>query len=193
MTLTDAMLDAELPPGLRWKAWMHFTPVAVARGAVALLAPAPNTAVLDVGAGAGKFCLVAAAAYPATTFVGIEQRPPLVRIATRLARQLGLPNTEFHAGDAFALDWQRFAGFYFYNPFTEQTLAGPLVLDREGTPDPTGFMRDLEATRTRLAVAGLGTRVVTYHGFGAPPPAGYDQLASVPIGTDRLELWVKAR
>lgn len=172
---------------------MHFTPVAVARAAVQLLAPPAGSSVLDVGAGSGKFCLVGAAECAAVTFVGVEHRPKLVQIATRLARQLALPNAQFIASDAFALDWSGYASFYFYNPFTEQTLQGPLTLDAARSHDPHGYLRDLDATRARLAAAAVGTRVVTYHGFGAAPPAGYELHASQAIGSDRLELWVKAR
>ena len=42
-----------------------------------------------------------------------------------------------------------------------------------------GFQRYrtcVRLVRERLAALPLGTRVVTYHGFGAPPPAGYTQF-----------------
>ena len=46
--------------------------------------------------------------------------------------------------------------------------------------------------RQRLAQARSGTRVVTYHGFGAEPPEGYVLKADEACGSDRLQLWVKA-
>jgi len=43
----------------------------------------------------------------------------------------------------------------------------------------------------QLAVAKVGTRVVTYHGFGAPLPTGYALTTEEACGTDRLQLWIK--
>lgn len=49
------------------------------------------------------------------------------------------------------------------------------------------------AVRRRLADARIGTRVVTYHGFGGAAPAGYDLLSEEAFGSDRVELWQKTR
>jgi tRNA G46 methylase TrmB len=87
-----------------------------------MLAPEPGMSVLDVGAGAGKFCITAALAMPNAQFVGIEWRPHLVRFATRLAREWSLSNVRFVHGDALALDWSLYDAFYLYNPFAEQIL-----------------------------------------------------------------------
>jgi hypothetical protein len=37
----------------------------------------------------------------------------------------------------------------------------------------------------------VGTRVVTYHGFGASPPSGYVRTSDERIGSGRLALWIK--
>ena len=50
----DALIDDLYPEGVAQHSKVHFTPVAVARCAVALLAPTPEHRVLDLGAGAGK-------------------------------------------------------------------------------------------------------------------------------------------
>src|SRR5262245_28809992 len=88
----DRAFDEQLPPRLQIRADMHFTPVEVARLAARLLASSPGMTVLDVGAGAGKFCLVAALAVPDCEFVGVELRPHLVDLANALARNLGIHN-----------------------------------------------------------------------------------------------------
>lgn len=188
----DAIFDDQLPRAMQGKSAVHFTPVSVARHAARLLAPNPGMRVLDVGAGPGKFCVVAAAEVPTCTFVGVELRSHLVPAATRLAARMSLANVTFLAGDAFELDWSEYDAFYFYNPFAEQLGRKAFALDSKMELMPSKFLHYVTATRERLARARAGTRVVTYHSFGAPAPHGYDFVASHPAGSDRLELWIKA-
>lgn len=189
----DSEFDDHFPRQLQVKSSMHFTPIAVARCAARLLAPVPGMRVLDVGAGPGKFCVVAAREVPSGTFVGIELRPHLVRIAKRLARQLSISNVQFLAGDAFDLDWSQFDAFYFYNPFAEQMHETPFLLDRTLDMDPSKFLHYVDAVCERLRTARIGTRIVTYHGFGASPPTGYDLVETHKVGSDHLQLWIKTR
>lgn len=176
---------------LRLKAPIHFTPIDVARHAAALLALDRGMTVLDVGAGVGKFCIAAALAAPHAEFVGVERRSHLVRLAERLARTMQLSNVRFLHADAIDLDWSEYDAFYLYNPFAEQMFDAAFVLDHTVEFDPSGFLRCVSAVRRRLAAARIGTRVVTYHGFGAPPPLGYELAREDTIGTDRLALWIK--
>jgi len=69
-----------------------------------LLVTDERSTVLDVGSGAGKFCLIGAASTGAT-FVGVEQRPRLVRIARETSRRAGVTNVEFIHDNAMSLDW----------------------------------------------------------------------------------------
>ncbi|HEU4731424.1 MAG TPA: class I SAM-dependent methyltransferase [Kofleriaceae bacterium] len=189
----DAGFDDQLPVSLQPKSPVHFTPVEVARQAASLLAPEPGMTVLDVGAGVGKFCIAAALAQPAVKFVGVEQRPHLVQIANRLARVWGLSNARFVHADALHLDWSRFDAFYFFNPFGEHLFTSALVLDRTIELTPSTFLLYVTAVHERLARARPGTRVVTYHGYGGPPPASYELIRDEAVGTDRLALWIKTR
>jgi len=187
----DAAFDELLPTGLQLKSSFHFTPIAVARYAAHLLAPAPGMSVLDVGAGVGKFCLAAALALPGVQFTGAEWRPHLVCLARQLAKKLGLSNVDFLAVDAFELDWAHYDAFYFYNPFAEQLVDAELALDRTIDLDEVNFVRHVTEVWQRLAYARPGTRVVTYHGYGAPIPPGYELMRADEIGSDRVELWIK--
>lgn len=187
----DVAFDEQLPISLQLQAGFHFTPVAVARAAAQLLALRPRMSVLDVGSGAGKFCITAAAAHPEAQFVGVEWRPSLIRIARALAARSGVTNVQFIQADALDLDWSEFDAFYFYNPFAEQLIDGSFKLDGAIASDPLDYITYVGAVRERLARARLGTRVVTFHGFGATPPLCYElQFAQTTID-GRLELWVK--
>jgi len=189
----DAAFDDLLPLGLQLKSSVHFTPIDVARHAARLLAPRPGMLVLDVGAGVGKFCLAAALALPLASFVGAEWRPHLVSFARRIASEVRQTNARFVEVDALDLDWSHYDAFYFYNPFGEQLFDDELALDRTIDLDAINFVRYVTAVRHRLAQARLGTRVVTYHGYGAPIPPGYELMRADAIGTDRVELWIKTR
>jgi SAM-dependent methyltransferase len=187
--LDDDAFDDQLPFHLQIKAAVYFTPVQIARSAARLLAPRPGMVVLDVGAGAGKFCITAASTVPDATFVGIEWRGELVALANRLAEKAGLSNVSFAHGDALDLDWSPYDGFYLYNPFAEQLFPPGCGLDRTTDFDPHNYILYVTAVRERLASVRAGTRVVTYHGFGAPLPENYEWVSGDPTG--RLELWIK--
>jgi hypothetical protein len=186
---SDAAFDDQLPSSLQFKASMYFTPLEVARRAAILLAPDPGMTVLDVGAGVGKFCFAAAMEMPFATFIGVEWREHLVTLANELACKLKLANTRFIHANALDLDWSTYDAFYFFNPFAEQLYAGEFVLDDSIALDPANFDAYVIAVRDRLSRSPIGTRIVTYHGFGAFPPLGYEQCCEEGL----LELWIKRR
>jgi SAM-dependent methyltransferase len=184
--------DRLLPQRWRRQSDVHFTPAAVARRAADMLVDRPGMRVLDVGAAVGKFCILAARHAPDAAFLGVERRPHLVRIAERLARQLGLPNVTFACADAMTLDWSTFDAFYLFNPFAEHLRCNVPTLDRTLELDPAHFLFYVQCVWERLAAARAGTRVVTYHGFGTEPPPSYVLTAEEDVGTGSLQSWVKA-
>lgn len=187
----DDVFDRLLPPEIQIKSSVHFTPVAVARRAAHLLAPMPGMRILDIGAGPGKFCVVAAREAPASIFVGVEVHAGFVAIARELAARVGTPNASFIEGNAMDVEWSNYDAFYFYNPFAEYLHQTIPRVDRMSPADPSLFVAYVTGARQRLAAARAGTRVVTYHTFGAPAPFGYELTETHPIGTDRLDLWIK--
>src|SRR5262245_18490885 len=91
----DRDFDEVFPFWSRKASSVHWTPVEVAVRAAMLLtgpaaSPASVTRILDVGAGIGKFCILAAAILPSARVRGIEQRAHLVDIARTAAGKLGL-------------------------------------------------------------------------------------------------------
>jgi SAM-dependent methyltransferase len=189
----DLEFDAWLPRRLRIQSPSHFTPIEVARYVTRFLAPEGGELVLDVGAGTGKFCLVAANAQRASTFVGVEVRKQLVTIASELAATWRLSNVRFVHSDAFDLDWGAYDGFYFFNPFAEQLLAGPFLIDDTIALGRDRFDDCIAMTLDRLAMTRRGTRVVTYHGLGSELPSSFDLKQVAIVGSDRVELWVQTR
>jgi protein-L-isoaspartate O-methyltransferase len=195
----DVEFDELLPERYRSQSTTHFTPVHVSRRATQLLDKS-SLHVLDVGAGVGKFCSVAAAFAPKMKFTGVERRADLHAVAEQIRVRYRLHNLAFVHGDAFALDWDAFDAFYLFNPFAElrppRALpvgehSGELARPRSSDASDSQYRAAVDRAQDRLARARAGTRVVTYHGFGAPVPADYELLAMEVIGTDRLQLWEK--
>ena len=189
----DVVEDREFneiyPREIRRKAERHWTPVSVARRAAELLA-IRGTRILDVGAGVGKFCMIAGLTTKCE-IVGVEQRPHLLSIAKDCAERLRIPRTEFICANAFSLDWSDFDAFYLFNPFVEHVIGVEHVIDENLIRDPLLYRSYIEQTQSQLLCAREGTSVVTYHGFGGRLPSCYRCFHQETVGTDELELWVK--
>jgi SAM-dependent methyltransferase len=187
LPIDDSRFDQLFPAGLRELSALHWTPVEIAVRAAQMMSSIENARILDIGSGIGKACLVATLSSSASWW-GVERDPELVSAANRAARFLGVDDrARFIQGDAWQLDWDKFDGFYFYNPFSSLLLnehTSPFV--RYGT-----ILHNVRRAEERLARARVGTLVVTYHGFGGDMPAGYEILLREPAGTDELILWIR--
>jgi SAM-dependent methyltransferase len=186
----DEVFDAVYPIHIRKASKTHWTPVEVAKKAVELLAPTATSSVLDVGSGAGKFCVVSALLSPAS-FVGVEQRPELIRIAQAAAEATGATGATFLTANAFDVDWRAYTGLYLYNPFQEQLSAPCARID--GTPPHSEdrYREYIALTTGKLGEMPEGTRVVLYQGFGGELPEGYQRDSTVVCGDGALELWIR--
>jgi SAM-dependent methyltransferase len=186
----DRDLDEVFPLEARRASKVHWTPVAVAAHAARLLADRPGATILDVGSGVGKFCLVAAATVRAR-IRGIEQRAHLVEIARRAAVKLEV-DVEFIHGTLDSQDPRHVDGIYLFNPFAENLSPMRDRIDDSVELTPQRYRRDVEATERFLRGARMGTRVVTYCGFGGTMPDDYVLSVREWHGSS-LELWVKTR
>ena len=185
--LDDAAFDQLYPDAVGRLSIVHWTPVAVARRAAALLTPIAGMRVLDVGAGAGKLCCLGAVVH-AGTWHGIERDPALVAVAIEIARALEVDHcTRFWAGDALTADWRGYDGVYLYNPFESQRFGGGFAR----AAGDAGFSEQVAAAEARLAELAPGTRVVTFHGFGGEMPPGFALAELEEIEGGELALWIK--
>ena len=188
--IADAWFDQLYPEPVRSLSARHWTPIDVARQAAMLLNARPSTRVLDVGSGPGKFCLIASLVSPAT-FVGIEQRANLVEIARSVAERCGAGRAIYRHVEMRSVDWREFDAFYFFNPFAEnrfepdERIDHDVILNAQRHHDDVGFVKD------QLSQSRVGTRVVTYHGFGGEMPPGFELVSREYCGTDWVDLWLK--
>jgi predicted RNA methylase len=168
-----------------------WSPVAAARRAAELFRDAGAQRVLDVGAGAGKFCVVASLVLGHRVW-GIERRDSLVREGEAIATALGA-DIELTHGTLVDVDPTRFDGFYFFNPF------GEYVADEEDRYDTNfprsfdGYVRDARRVERWLRAAPVGTVVVTNHGLGGRIPASFTVKHTERSGRGVMRLWVKER
>ena len=189
----DRSFDSIYPADVRALSSRFWTPVAVARRAAVLFREAGARRVLDVGAGVGKFALVAAATAPELHIVGIEHRKRLVEVARRARSLLRIANARFRVGDVTLAGWRSFDAFYFFNPFGENVFLGPERIDNRVELTESRFARDSTRVDRSLRSASVGTVVIAYHGTSGEIPPCYDLSHSERAGTDWLRVWVKRR
>lgn len=187
----DAVADEEFDSmynyWLKAVSAIHFTPVAVAQAAARFLVSGKGTRVLDVGSGAGKFCMVGAACTPGT-FTGIEQRRYLYRIAGMLSRRYELDNTGFIHANVLDIDFRDFDAVYYFNAFYENIVPDS-ALDSSVALDKSLYRLYSQYMKTQLAQMPVGTRLATYFSFLDDIPAGYE-LRSTAFDV-KLKLWEK--
>lgn len=192
-TVSDASFDRVIPSPWRASSDRYWTPVAVARRTVEWFVEHGGRRVLDVGSGIGKFCLVGAAASD-LDFVGIEQRPHLVEAANALARELGLDaRARFVRATLDTFDVEGFDCLYLYNPFAENLYAPDSWLDSTVALNTDRFRADIRTVERILLGAPMGTKLITYFGFGGRVPNGFVPLRVAMIGDDTIRLWEKRR
>ncbi len=183
----DAAFDAIYPD--RWKkiSKIHFSPVKVAQVAARFLVEKPSTRVLDIGSGAGKFCMVGAASTEGH-FVGVEQRANLHRLAKKLAGKYELANTDFIHANITDLDFEAFDAFYCFNAFYENVFPQGSI-DNAITLDRELYLRYTQYMREQLDKMPVGTRLATYFSFMHEVPDSYI-IRSVDFDL-KLKLWQK--
>jgi SAM-dependent methyltransferase len=189
LTIEDEKFDRIYPPQIRELSSVFWTPVRIASEAAQWLVTAPGTRVLDIGCGAGKFCLLGAQLTDAH-FTGVEQRLHLVEVARKAAAELHLTDVEFLHQNVVELNFSSWDAFYIFNPFDENFFTSHRM-DNAVLLSPELFKRYTAHVAYQLAQRPLGTRVVTYMGYADEIPNCYtcEQTAF----SDDLKLWVKTR
>lgn len=190
---SDRAFDRFLPDQLRVVSGQYWTPLVVAKRAAEWLDELNVRTVVDIGSGAGKFC-VAAALAGHCHFMGLEQRSRLVASARTLARVFEVDDRVSFIEGAFGDIATPIAdAYYLYNPFGEYLFASRHYFDRELELSDKRHARDVAAVEDLLQRARVGTCVLTYNGFGGRVPASYQQIRVDDEMPNALRLWRKKR
>lgn len=187
----DRSFDRFLAEPLRLVSPEYWTPLAVAKRAAQWLEDFGIRTVVDIGSGAGKFC-VAGALFGECQFIGLERYSSLVTSARALADLFDLNDrVSFVAGALGAVPTPVGDAYYFFNPFGDYWFGADHPMEAGADVGDNGYADDLAAAEELLRRVPVGTCVMTYNGFGGRVPANY-QLVRV----DRelcgvLRLWRK--
>jgi hypothetical protein len=185
--MLDEIFDSIYP--LRYKiiSKFHFTPVHVAQVAAKYLVQKPGTRVLDIGSGAGKFCMIGASCTNGH-FTGVEQRKNLHRLALKLAKMYAPERVEFRLSNITEVDFEAFDAIYYYNSFYENIFRDS-AMDQVVTLDKTLYTLYTQYMREQLSKMPLGTRLVTYFSFMDEVPGSYEiRYTDFDL---KLKLWEK--
>ena len=170
--LNDKKFDGLYPEKVQKHSFIHWTPIEINETAIDWLQINEKSKVLDIGSGAGKFCLLGSLMSKAS-FTGVEKRKDLSDVAIQLSEKLDLKNVSFINSDLVEVDFNLFNAFYYYNPFCKY-IAEFDRIDETITYDPDSFRYYEDYVIDQLSKLPVDTRVVTYCSETFPLPASYE-------------------
>ena len=189
LKLNEKTFNEFLPENIANKSRLFFTPGDVAIQSAKWLTDNYEGKVLDIGAGIGKFCLFGAY-FTKSEYFGIEMRQHLVDIAVYMFEIFEIKNAKIIHGNITDFQFKDFNAFYMYNPFHEN-LVPHLRMDNNALLSPDFYCTYMKHTRSQLAMAKKGTKLVTYHGTNFEVPASYVKVEEFFDGD--LKYWIKGK
>jgi hypothetical protein len=189
----DRSFDRFLPEPLRLVSPEYWTPLTVAKRAMEWLEDLGIRTVVDIGSGAGKFC-VASALFGKCRFIGLERYSSLVIFARALADLFDVNDrVSFVAGSLGAGPTPVADAYYFFNPFGEYWLGADHPLEARAELTESRHPDGVAAAEDLLRRVPVGTWILTYNGFGGRVPAGYELVRVDWELHGVLRLWRKER
>ena len=188
---SDRFFDHHLPCDLRRPSSQHWTPLAVALRVAEWLSGLGVRSVVDIGSGAGKFC-VAAALASRCSFTGIEQRVRFVEAARTLAKRFGVDDRVRFVHGALSRDSIPAANaYYLFNHFGENLFGPDEHLSNDVELSFDRYKRDIALMEGFFEQAPIGTLVVKYNGFGGRMPPSYETVFVAREMVNVLRMWRK--
>jgi Methyltransferase domain len=183
----DNVFDALFSNELKEVAEIHFSPIAVAQKAAQYLVQKKGDRILDIGSGAGKFCMIGSVLTEGF-FTGVEQRKHLHDLAISISETHNLSNLTFLNANITDISFQNFDGFYSFNPFYENInpigkMDDLVELKRELYDDYSLYVK------MQLDLKPIGTKLVTYFSYLTEIPDSYRLQFSDFEG--KLKMWEK--
>jgi SAM-dependent methyltransferase len=185
---SDRTFDQLYPLDIQQLARRHWTPLVVARKASSFLATEKNKSILDIGSGAGKFCIAAAHYNPDAYYFGVEQRISMLHKAETARQILRMGNVTFIHSNFTRLDFRDYDHFYFYNSFYEN-LTGSDRIDNSIVYSAELYNYYNRYLYQQLDQKPEGTKLVTYHSMEDEIPNSYRAVGSE--FDNLLKFWIK--
>jgi SAM-dependent methyltransferase len=183
----DKYFDAHLSHKLRSISEKHFTPFEIAFQAALLLVNRPAMKILDIGAGPGKFCIIASRVMKAN-YYGIEHREHFCNLARDIIKERNMKNINIIHDNFVNHDFKKYDGFYFFNSF-EENLDPSNVIDHTVETSHFHFKYYRAKLIEKLNSARKGARLVTYYTVSEDIPPAY--VLKWSSDNHLLRLWVK--
>lgn len=183
----DAVFNEIYPPNIKAVAEKHWTPVDVAKMAAEYLVEKSGKKVLDIGSGAGKFCLVGAASTEGF-FYGVEQRSSLTKLSRTIADRHNIKNVKFINSNINEICFSDYEAFYFFNSFFEN-IDTSYPIDNTILPDSDLYHAYSDYVKEQLNKTAVGTRLVTYWSKWDEIPRNFELVDSACNGF--LNFWKK--
>lgn len=168
--ISDQEFDKVFPDHIQDISSMHFTSVHVAKEASQYLAER-STAILDIGAGVGKFCMIGSVCTQ-SRYVGVEHRSSLCEIANSVISRYRLNDVDIINSNITCIPFEDFRGFYFFNAFHENICTDDAI-DHSMQFSLKLYRKYSSFVRNQLDLMPRGTRLVTYHSFLRELPESY--------------------
>lgn len=186
--IEDDDFDEIYPDEIRPMAFTHFTPVEMAIKAAKFLVQKTGTRVLDIGSGAGKFCMIGSVCTDGH-FTGVEQRDNLHEMALRIYGKYKLKNIDFINSNINQIDFSDYDAFYFFNPFYEN------IIQFEKIDDAVEVETDLydeysNYVKNQLDKMPSGSRLVTFFSAYDEVPRSYKLISN--DDRQKISMWEKS-
>ncbi len=183
----DSTFNELYPPRIKKLSSNHWTPISVAKMAADYLVDKPNRKVLDIGSGAGKFCLIGASTTKGR-FYGVEQRKSLITLSKKIAVKHAIENVEFIHSNITQISFMQYDSFYFYNSFYENINTSQPIDNTIYTEKSLYYIYS-DYVKKQLEKVPIGTRLVTYYSLWDEIPKGFDLEYTALSGV--LNFWIK--
>ncbi|MBK7809758.1 MAG: class I SAM-dependent methyltransferase [Saprospiraceae bacterium] len=185
--ISDTEFNKIYPHWIRELALTDFSPLEVSKVAVGWLSEPGISKILDIGAGAGKFCTIGASVSTAV-FYGVEQRIELCTIGKEVCERFRISNVDMIHANVMDIAFKDYDAFYFFNSFHEnlsvdERMDDTVMLNRELYKQYSDYVRE------QLNGMPDGTKVVTYFSHQREIPACYQLQCS--DFDQKLKLWIK--
>jgi len=185
---SDEAFDKLLPFPMQMLSRMHWTPLHIAHKAIQFLVPQNGMKVLDIGSGAGKFCIAGGYYKPFAWFTGIEQRKSLVSTAEMILDKVHIENVCFIHSNITKIDFSKYDSFYFYNSFYEN-LNGTDKIDNSIEYSNGLYYYYCRCLSKKLDEMPAGTRLATYHSLENEIPVSFRLTET--LFDNSLKFWIR--
>lgn len=187
ISVEDTEFDRIYPEAIYQVADIHFTPIEVCKVAAQFLVSKEGDSVLDIGSGAGKFCMVGSVCTEGV-FIGVEKSEQLHTLALQVAEKYDLKNLHFINGTILDIDFKNYNAFYYFNSFYETIC--PFEESIEPVEiNPELYTKYCDYVKEELDKMPIGTKLATYIESKSITPASFKLMKT--DFEDNLKLWEK--